>query len=73
LAYALGEESFTDQNGNGIYDPGEPYTRPLKIYLLLSPRRKPPFFRGLFRGGAAMVMIAVSAGFSFLTRSRGVC
>jgi hypothetical protein len=25
LAYALGEESFTDQNGNGIYDPGEPY------------------------------------------------
>jgi hypothetical protein len=25
LAYALGEESFTDQNGNGIYDPGEIY------------------------------------------------
>jgi hypothetical protein len=25
LAYALGEESFTDQNGNGIYDSGEPF------------------------------------------------
>jgi len=25
LAYALGEESFTDQNGNGIYDPGETF------------------------------------------------
>ena len=26
LAYALGEESFTDLNANGIYDPGEPWT-----------------------------------------------
>jgi hypothetical protein len=26
LAYALGEESFTDSNGNNRYDPGEPYT-----------------------------------------------
>lgn len=25
LAYALGEESFTDLNGNGIYDLGEPW------------------------------------------------
>ncbi len=25
LAYALGEESFTDLNGNNIYDPGEPF------------------------------------------------
>ena len=24
-AYALGEESFIDQNGNNIYDPGEPF------------------------------------------------
>ncbi|MRW88284.1 hypothetical protein GJ698_29825 [Pseudoduganella sp. FT26W] len=26
LAYALGEESFTDTNGNNRYDAGEPYT-----------------------------------------------
>jgi hypothetical protein len=26
LAYALGEESFTDLNANGIYDPGESFT-----------------------------------------------
>ncbi len=26
LAYALGEESFTDTNGNNRYDPGEPFT-----------------------------------------------
>ena len=24
-AYALGEESFIDQNGNNVYDPGEPF------------------------------------------------
>ena len=36
-------------------------------------RCKPPFFIGLFRERGAMIMIAVSAGFSFLTRSRGVC
>lgn len=26
MAYALGEESFTDLNANGIYDPGETFT-----------------------------------------------
>src|SRR5471032_1918281 len=26
LAYALGEESFTDTNGNNLYDAGEPFT-----------------------------------------------
>jgi hypothetical protein len=26
LAYALGEEDFTDSNGNNVYDAGEPYT-----------------------------------------------
>jgi hypothetical protein len=26
LAYALGEESFTDSNGNNVFDPGEPFT-----------------------------------------------
>ena len=26
LATAIGEESFTDLNGNGVYDSGEPYT-----------------------------------------------
>ena len=25
LAYALGEEDFTDSNGNNVYDPGEPF------------------------------------------------
>lgn len=25
LAYALGEETFTDTNGNNVYDPGEPF------------------------------------------------
>jgi protocatechuate 3,4-dioxygenase beta subunit len=26
LAYALGEEAFTDSNGNNVYDPGEPFS-----------------------------------------------
>ena len=26
LAYALGEEDFTDSNGNNVYDPGEPFS-----------------------------------------------
>jgi len=33
LAYAIGEESFTDSNGNGWYDMGEPFTDLAEAWL----------------------------------------
>lgn len=33
LAYALGEETFVDRNGNGLYDPGEPFDNLTEAFI----------------------------------------